>query len=182
MTNNLAQTYYLLENKEKALLYAKLLVENDKLDSRGTRIMERLNQANFVEKKIRSHTNRFVELSKLGLKIAEEKEEKRLAFFEKIEQQEKEWEIEKNNREVSLEKAKTERLNLLDSIPYQFNAVLLAKVIANLGGSQALKKLEKVHLFSKITLEDSKVPQTEEKWATNSHYLLRKKYPKVITK
>lgn len=177
VTNNLAETYLLLENKEKALLYANLLVENDKQDSRGSSIIERVNNANFVDKKIRSHTNRFVELKKLGLKIAEEKEEKRLAFFEKIQQQDAEWEIEKSNREVYLEKIKTQRLNLLDSIPYQLNANLLAKVVDNLGGSQALKKVEKAHLYSKISIEGTNIPQTEEKWATTSHYLLKKKMP-----
>ncbi len=177
VTNNLAETYLLLENKEKALLYANLLVENDKLDSRGSSIIERVNNANFVDKKIRSHTNRFVELKKLGLKIAEEKEEKRLAFFEKIQQQDAEWEIEKSNREAYLEKIKTQRHNLLDSIPYQLNANLLAKVVDNLGGSQALKKVEKAHLYSKISIEGTNIPQTEEKWATTSHYLLKKKMP-----
>ena len=179
VTNNLAETYFLLENKEKALLYANLLVENDKLDSRGSSIIERVNNANFADKKIRSHTNRFVELQKLGLKIEEEKEEKRLAFFEKIQQQDAEWEIEKSNREAYLEKIKMQRHNLLDSIAYQLNANLLAKVIDNLGGSQALKKIEKTHLLSKISIEGTNIPQTEEKWATTSHYLLKKKMPEA---
>ena len=177
VTNNLAETYLLLENKEKALLYANLLIENDKLDSRGSSIIDRVNRGNFVEKKIRSHTNRFAELKKLGLKIAEEKEEKRLAFFEKIQLQDAEWEVEKSNREAHLEKSKMQRYNMLDSIPYQLNANLLAKVIDNLGGSQALKKVEKTHLFSKLSIEGNKIPQTEEKWATNTNYLLRKKMP-----
>ncbi|MDP5198117.1 hypothetical protein [Flavobacterium sp. DG2-3] len=179
VTNNLAETYFLLENKEKALLYANLLIENDKLDSRGSSIIERVNNANFADKKIRSHTNRFAELQKLGLKIAEEKEEKRLAFFEKIHQQDAEWEIEKSNREAYLEKIKMQRHNLLDSIAYQLNANLLAKVIDNLGGSQALKKIEKTHLLSKISIEGTNIPQTEEKWATTSHYLLKKKMPEA---
>ena len=177
VTNNLAETYLLLENKEKALLYANLLIENDKLDSRGSSIIDRVNRGNFVEKKIRSHTNRFAELKKLGLKIAEEKEEKRLAFFEKIQLQDAEWEVEKSNREAHLEKSKMQRYNMLDSIPYQLNANLLAKVIDNLGGSQALKKIEKTHLFSKLSIEGNKIPQTEEKWATRTNYLLRKKMP-----
>ncbi|WP_264531585.1 Atg14 domain-containing protein [Flavobacterium sp. N502540] len=177
VTNNLAETYFLLENKEKALQYANLLIENDKQDSRGSAIVKRVNSANFVDKKVRSHTTRFADLKKLGLKIAEEKEEKRLAFFEKIEQQDAEWEIEKSNREANLEKAKMQRSNLLDSIPYQLNANLLAKVIDNLGGSQALKKIEKAHLYSKLSIEGNKVSQTEERWATNSNYLLRKKMP-----
>ncbi|GIQ60380.1 hypothetical protein Flavo103_35160 [Flavobacterium collinsii] len=177
VTNNLAETYFLLENKEKALQYANLLIENDKQDSRGSAIVKRVNSANFVDKKVRSHTTRFADLKKLGLKIAEEKEEKRLAFFEKIEQQDAEWEIEKSNREAKLEKAKMQRSNLLDSIPYQLNANLLAKVIDNLGGSQALKKIEKAHLYSKLSIEGNKVSQTEERWATNLNYLLRKKMP-----
>lgn len=177
VTNNLAETYFLLENKEKALLYANLLIENDKQDSRGSSIVKKVNKGYFADKKIRSHTTRFADLKKLGLKIAEEKEEKRLAFFEKIEQQEAEWETEKANREAKLEKTKIQRNNMLDSIPYQLNAKLLAKVIASLGGSDALKKIEKVHLFSKLTIEGNKVSQTEEKWATNSNYLLRKRMP-----
>jgi len=177
VTNNLAETYFLLENKEKALQYANLLVENDKLDSRGSTIIDRVNKANFVDKKIRSHTPRFAELKKLGVKIAEEKEELRLAFFEKIAQQDAEWETEKAAREANVEKARMQRFNMLDSIPYQLNANLLAKVIANLGGSEALKKVEKAHLFSKLKIEGNNFPQTEEKWATNSNYLLRKKMP-----
>lgn len=177
VTNNLAETYFLLENKEKALQYANLLIENDKQDSRGSTIIDRVNKANFVDKKIRSHTPRFAELKKLGVKIAEEKEELRLAFFEKIAQQEAEWETEKATREANIEKARMQRFNMLDSIPYQLNASLLAKVIANLGGSEALKKVEKAHLFSKLKIEGNNFPQTEEKWATNSNYLLRKKMP-----
>lgn len=177
VTNNLAETYFLLENKEKALMYANLLIENDKQDSRGSSIVKRVNEAYFADKKIRSHTTRFADLKKLGLKIAEEKEEKRLAFFEKIQQQDAEWEIEKANREAHLEKAKLQRFNMLDSIPYQLNANLLAQVVANLGGSEALKKVEKAHLFSKLKIEGNNIPQTEEKWATNSNYLLRKKVP-----
>lgn len=177
ITNNLAETYFLLENRGKTLQYANLLIENDKQDSRGSAIIKRLNNVTFADKKIRSHTNRFVELKKLGLKIAEEKEEKRLAFFEKIEQQDADWEIEKSNREANLEKAKMQRFNLLDSIPYQSNANLLAKVVGNLGGSLALKKLEKAHLFSKIKIEGNNISQTEEKWATTFHYLLRKRMP-----
>jgi hypothetical protein len=179
VTNNLAETYFLLENKEKALMYANLLVENDKQDSRGSSIIKKVNESHFADKKIRSHTTRFADLKKLGLKIAEEKEEKRLAFFEKIQQQDAEWETEKSNREAGLEKAKLQRFNLLDSIPYQANANLLAKVVDNLGGSQALKKIEKAHLFSKLSIEGTNIPQTEEKWATSSNYLLKKKMPET---
>ncbi|PWB22145.1 hypothetical protein [Flavobacterium sp. HTF] len=179
VTNNLAETYFLLENKEKALLYANLLIENDKQDSRGSAIIKRLKNSVFADKKVRSHTTRFADLKKLGLKIAEEKEEKRLAFFEKIEQQDAAWETEKANREASLEKAKLQRFNLLDSIPYQSNASLLAKIVDNLGGSQALKKIEKAHLLSKLSIEGTNIPQTEEKWATTSNYLLKKKMPET---
>ncbi|TCK54335.1 hypothetical protein C8C83_2228 [Flavobacterium sp. 90] len=179
VTNNLAETYFLLENKEKALQYANLLIENDKLDSRGSTIVERVNRANFVDKKIRNHTTRFADLKKLGLKIAEEKEELRLAFFEKIDRQEADWNIEKENRAAALEKSKIQRENMLDSIAYQSNPDLLAKIIANLGGSDVLKKVEKTHLISKLTLEESNIPQTEERWATTTNYLLKKKMPET---
>ncbi|MDR7209647.1 hypothetical protein [Flavobacterium piscis] len=55
----------------------------------------------------------------------------------------------------------------------------MAKIIANLGGSDALKKVEKAHLFSKLKIEGNNIPQTEEKWATTSNYLLRKKMPET---
>ncbi|WP_281231578.1 hypothetical protein [Flavobacterium gelatinilyticum] len=177
VTNNLAETYFLLENKEKALMYANLLIENDKQDSRGEAIVQKVNEVVFADKRLRAHNSRFVELKKLGLKMEEEKEEKRLAFFEKIQQQEADWEIEKSNREAKLEKSKTNRHNLLDSIPYQLNASLLAKVVDNLGGSQALKKVEKAHVLSKLSIEGTNIPQTEERWATHTNYLLKKKMP-----
>ena len=179
VTNNLAETYFLLENKEKALQYANLLIENDKQDSRGSTIIERVNRGYFADKKNRSHTPRFAELKKLGLKIAEEKEELRLAFFEKIDRQEADWSIEKENRAAALEKSKIQRENMLDSIAYQSNPDLLAKIIANFGGSDVLKKVEKTHLLSKLTLEESKIPQTEERWATTTNYLLKKKMPET---
>ncbi|MCV9927786.1 hypothetical protein OIU83_08995 [Flavobacterium sp. LS1R49] len=175
VTNNLAETYFLLENKEKALQYANLLIENDKQDSRGSAIVERVNKAYFADKKIRSHTTRFAELKKLGLKIAEEKEELRLAFFEKIDRQDADWEQEKITRTESLEKNRIQRDNMLDSIAYQSNPDLLAKIVNNLGGVEALKKIEKMHLFSKLMLEESNVAQTEERWATQTNYLLKKK-------
>ena len=46
-----------------------------------------------------------------------------------------------------------------------------------MGGSEAIKKIEKTHIFSKIKLEDNNMPQTEEKWATATNYLLKKKIP-----
>ncbi len=177
VTNNLALTYSLLENKGKALYFADLLVKNDKRDSRGSNIIDRVNNANFVDKTIRTHTNRFAELKKLGFKIKEEKEEERLAFFERIIQQDADWEQEKGNRTIYLEKNNAQRNGILDSISYQNNPDLLSKIIANLGGSKALRGIEKTHLFSKLKIEDSNMPQTEEKWATTTNYLLKKKTP-----
>lgn len=179
VTNNLALTYLLLENKQKALFYADLLIKNDKRDSRGSDIIQRANNADFVDKKIRTHTNRFVELKKLGFKMSEEKEELRLAFFEKIDRQEADWEQEKSVRTEFLEKNKIQRDNMLDSIAYQTNPDLLAKIINRLGGSESLKKIDKTHLTSKLLLEDSNVPQTEERWATQTNFLLKKKMPEM---
>lgn len=71
---------------------------------------------------------------------------------------------------------------MLDSIAYQSNPDLLAKIIANFGGSDVLKKVEKTHLLSKLTLEESKIPQTEERWATTTNYLLKRKCLKLIMK
>lgn len=179
ITNDLALTYLLLENKAKALFYADLLIKNDKRDSRGSDIIERANSADFVDKKIRTHTNRFVDLKKLGFKINEEKEELRLAFFEKIDRQEADWEQEKVTRTEFLEKSKIQRDNMLDSIAYQSNPDLLAKIISRLGGSESLKKIDKTHLTSKLLLEESNVPQTEERWATQTNFLLKKKMPET---
>ncbi|WP_281227487.1 hypothetical protein [Flavobacterium aquiphilum] len=177
VTYDLALTYLLLENKEKSLYFADLLIKNDKQSSKGTDIIDRVNKANFVDRMTRTHTNRFVELKKLGFKIKEEKEEARLAFFERIIQEDADWEQEKISRTSSLEKRITERKNILDSIYFQKNSDLLAKVINNLGGSEAIKKIEKTHILSKLKLEDSNMPQTEEKWATETNYLLKKKTP-----
>jgi len=174
---DLALTYLLLENKEKALYFADLLVKNDKQSSKGTNIIERVNKANFVDKISRTHTTRFVELKKLGFKIKEEKEEARLAFFERIIQDDADWEQEKINRSAFLDKSINERKNILDSIYYQKNSDLLAKFVNSLGGSEAINKIEKTHIFSKIKLEDNNMPQTEEKWATATNYLLKKKTP-----
>jgi hypothetical protein len=87
VTNNLACAYLLLENKEKAIYYAELLIKNDQQTSRGTDIIDRVNKANFVTNTVRTHTNRFVELKKLGFQIQEYKEDARLAIFEKLERQ-----------------------------------------------------------------------------------------------
>ena len=174
---DLALTYLLLENKEKALYFADLLIKNNKQNSKGEDIIDRVNKANFVDKMQRTHTNRFVELKKLGVKIKEEKEEERLAFFERIIQEEVDWEQEKISRTSNLEKSINERKNILDSISFQKNPDLLAKIISNLGGSEAVKKIEKTHILSKLKLEDSNMPQTEEKWSTTNNYLLKKKAP-----
>ncbi|CAN1552753.1 hypothetical protein MCETHM1_02246 [Flavobacteriaceae bacterium] len=176
---DLALTYLLLENKEKALFFADVLIKNDKQSSKGTTIIDRVNKSYFVDKMIRSHTNRFVELKKLGVQIKEEKEEARLAFFERIIQDEVDWEEEKRNRSTFLEKRINERKNILDSIYYQKNSDLLAKIVNSLGGSEAIKKIEKTHVFSKIKLEENNMPQTEEKWVTSTNYLLKKKTPSI---
>lgn len=177
ITNNLAYTYLLLENKDKALYFADLLIKNDKQTSRGTDIIDRANKANFTANSIRTHTNRFVELKKLGFKIQEEKEDARLAFFEKVERQELDWEEEKMNRTKYLELINDRRNNVLDSISFQNHPELLAKIISGFGGSQAIKNIQKIHLLSTLNFEESNVPQTEEKWATQTNYLLRKRMP-----
>ncbi|MBE0390641.1 hypothetical protein [Flavobacterium sp. PL002] len=177
ITNNLAYAYLLLENKEKAIYYADLLIKNGQQTSRGTDIIDRVNKANFVANTVRTHTNRFVELKKLGFKIQEDKEDARIAFFEKIEQQEVDWEQEKINRTKYLRLITDRRNNILDSIAFQNNPELLDKIISGLGGSEAIKNIQKIHLLSKLNFEESNVPQSEEKWATPTNYLLRKKMP-----
>ena len=174
---NLALTYLLLENEEKALYFADIVIKNDKQSSKGEAIIKRVKKAYFVNKMARTHTNRFVELKKLGFKIQEDKEEARLAFFERIIQEDADWEQEKINRSSALEKSITERKNLLDSVSFQKNSNLLIKIIENLGGADAIKKIEKIHTLSKLKLEDSNAPQTEEKWTTATSYLLKKKTP-----
>lgn len=177
LTNNLAYAYLLIENKEKAIYYANLLIQNDQQTSRGTDIIDRVNKANFVDNIVRTHTNRFAELKKLGFKIQEDKEDARLAFFEKIERQDVDWEQEKITRTKYLGLINDRRNNILDSIAFQNNPELLAKIIIGLGGNEAIKNIQKVHLLSKLNFEESNVPQTEEKWATPTNYLLRKKMP-----
>ncbi|QKJ61855.1 hypothetical protein [Flavobacterium sp. M31R6] len=174
---DLALTYLLLENKEKALYFADLVIKNDKQSSKGTDIIARVNKAYFVDKMTRTHTNRFVELKKLGFKIKEEKEEERLAFFERIIQEDADWEQEKINRTNAIEKSINERKNILDSVFFQKNSDLLGKILNSLGGSEAIKKIEKTHILSKLKLEDNNMPQMEEKWATEKNYLLKKKTP-----
>lgn len=174
---DLALTYLLLENKEKALYFADVLIKNDKQSSKGTNIIDRVNKANFVDKIVRTHTNRFVELKKLGFKIKEDKEEARLAFFERIIQEDADWEQEKIDRRNAIEKSISERMNILDSVYFQKNSELLSKIINSLGGNEAIKKIEKTHILSKLKLDDNNMPQTEEKWSTATNYLLKKKTP-----
>jgi hypothetical protein len=177
ITNNLAETYLLLENKEKALLYADLLMQNDQRESRGKTIEGKAKTAQFIDKKPRTHTNRFVDLKKLGFQMKEDKEEERLAFFEKIDRQEADWVQEKETRNGFLEKRKAQRNGILDSIAFQSNATILDKIIVNLGGSQVLKNIQKIHLLSKLKIEESNMPQTEERWANATNFLLKKKTP-----
>jgi lipopolysaccharide export system protein LptC len=53
-----------LENKEKALYYADVLVKNDKQTSKVRILLT--NKANFATNVIRMHTDRFVELKRDG--------------------------------------------------------------------------------------------------------------------
>ncbi len=177
ITNNLAQTYLLLENKEKSLFFTDLLIKNDKRTSRGSGLIDRIEKGNFVDKKIRSHTNRFGELKKLGFKKLEEKEEARLAFFEKVAQQEVDWEQEKIDRLAYKQEIKTKHNTILDSVSFQNNSDILDKVIKSMGGVEVLKNINKVHITSKLFFDDSNVSQSEEKWSTPDNYLLKKKRP-----
>lgn len=182
ITNNLAETYFLLEEKERSLFFADLLIKNDFRKAWGHELIARLNQKVFVINKVRAHTNRFSELSKLGFKIQQEikqeKEEARLAFFEKIERDEADWEQEKNNRSAQLAKMQTKWNNLLDSAAFQQNATILSKVIEGFGGAQILKGVEKIHLASTLRFEDSNVPASEDKWCgAFANFLLKKKMP-----
>ena len=182
VTNNLAETYFLLEEKERSLFFADLLVKNDFRKSWGYELIARLNQNAFVVNKIRAHTSRFSELSKLGFKIQEdmkqEKEDARLAFFEKIERDEADWEQEKNNRSAQLANMQMKWNNLLDSAAFQQNAPILSKLVEGFGGSQILKGVEKVHLTSTLRFEDSNVPTSEDKWCgAFANFLLKKKMP-----
>lgn len=187
ITNNLSQLYFLLENREKALFYADLLIKNDMRKVWGRELVVRTNNSFFVDKKKRTHTPRFSELKKLGFEIQQdeinEKEETRLAFFEKIERDIADWEQEKNNRLAYLEKTKAKRNNVLDSLASQNNAKILEKVMLGFGGGQIIKGIEKVHTLSKLSFEDSNVPFYEEKWESAfTNYLLKKKNPDLFYK
>ncbi len=181
-SNNLAQLYFLLENSERTFFFSDVLIKNDFRKSWGQDLIDRTKRTFFVNKKVRTHTPRFMELAKLGFKmeqdVIQEKEDARLAFFEKIERDITDWEQEKVNRLGYIEAAKNKRLNLLDSVQSQSNAKILEKVIEGLGGGQILKGVEKVHTLSKLTFEDSNVPSYEEKWGSAfTNYLLKKKNP-----
>jgi hypothetical protein len=45
-----------------------------------------------------------------------------------------------------------------------------------------IKKILKNSLLSSLNFDESNVPQSEEKWATATNYLLRKKNLTIITK
>ena len=185
VTNNLAQVYFLLENKEKALFFSDLLIKNDMRKVWGRELIDRTDNSRFVSQKIRYHLPRFAELKKLGFQILQEaiqeKEDTRLAFFEKIERDITDWEQEKTNRLKYIETAKMNKNSMLDSMQRQNNAELFKKIIDGYGGGQILKGVEKVHLLSKLTFEESNVPIYDEKWGLAFiNYLLKKKNPDLF--
>ncbi len=175
---NLAKIHWLLEEPIQAINFAELLIKNDYRKSNGYNIIDLVNNGKFAEKKIRTHTQRFIELVKLGYKIEEEIEENRVAFFEKIEQDVIDNETQKNNRIATLENIHVERDNLLDSINTQKNPEILNNLIKSFGGATILKGIEKVHILSKLSFDDSNVPVYDEKWTSIfSNFLLKKKSP-----
>lgn len=177
LANNLAECYLLLENKEKTLQFTDLLIKNDKQEYRGKAIKYQADSFVFEPNKIRSHTSRFADLAKLGFQLKETEKDERLAFFEKVEAQEADWNAEKERRLLVGQKNIANRLSILDSISYQSNHEILAKLLQSYGGSEALKKIQKTHLLATLKLDNSNVPQTEEKWTTETNYLLRRKMP-----
>jgi hypothetical protein len=185
VTNNLAQVYFLLENREKALSFCELLIKNDMRKVWGRDLIDRTNKSRFIDQKIRHHLPRFVELKKLGFQMEQEaiqeKEDTRLAFFEKIERDIVDWEQEKANRLKFIETTKTNRISMLDSVQKQNNPELLKKVIDGFGSGQILKGVEKVHVLSKLTFEESNIPVYDEKWGLSfTNYLLKKKNPDLF--
>ena len=66
VTNNLAQTYFLLEDKTKGLYYADLLVKNGFRESYGFELINKYKNLEVLAAKTRTHSKRFAELSKLG--------------------------------------------------------------------------------------------------------------------
>jgi hypothetical protein len=96
------------------------LIKNDMRKVWGREIIDRTGNSRFVNQKIRHHLPRFTELKKLGFKMEQEaiqeKEDTRLAFFEKIERDIADWEQEKANRLKYIETAKTTRISMLYSL------------------------------------------------------------------
>jgi hypothetical protein len=185
VTNNLAQIYFLLENKDKALSFSELLIKNDMRKVWGREIIDRTENSRFVNQKIRHHLPRFTELKKLGFQMEQEaiqeKEDTRLAFFEKIERDVADWEQEKTNRLKYIETAKNTKLTMLDSASQQNNSALFKKVIDGYGGGQILKGVEKVHVLSKLTFEETNIPVYDEKWGLAfTNYLLKKRNPDLF--
>ena len=185
VTNNLAQVYFLLENKDKALSFSELLIKNDMRKVWGRDLIDRTENSRFVNQKIRHHLPRFAELKKLGFQMeqeaVQEKEDTRLAFFEKIERDVADWEQEKANRLKYIETAKTTRISMLDSVQRQNNPELFKKLIEGFGGGQILKGVEKVHVLSKLTFEETNIPVYDEKWGLAfTNYLLKKKNPDLF--
>jgi hypothetical protein len=184
-TNNLAQVYFLLENKDKALSFSELLIKNDMRKVWGRELIDRTENSRFINQKVRHHLPRFTELKKLGFQMQQEaiqeKEDTRLAFFEKIERDVADWEQEKANRLKYIETAKTNRISMLDSVQRQNNPELLKKIIDGYGGGQILKGVEKVHVLSKLTFEETNIPVYDEKWGLAfTNYLLKKRNPDLF--
>jgi|GEM_PF-880029 len=185
VTNNLAEVYFLLENKEKALFFSELLIKNDMRKVWGRDLIDRTNNSRFLSQKIRQHLPRFIELKKLGFQMEQEAiqetEETRLAFFEKIERDVADWEQEKANRLRYIENTKNNKKAMLDSVSKQNNSELFKKIIDGYGGGQILKGVEKVHILSKLTFEETNVPVYDEKWGLAfMNYLLKKKNPDLF--
>lgn len=182
VANNLAQAYFLLEDKTKGLYYADLLIKNGFRESYGFELINKYKNLEVLAGKTRTHGNRFGELSKLGYKLQQEealqKEEAKQAFFEKIARDEADWEQEKVVRSNQIEQFKINWFKLIDSSSFQNNADILQKVIQNLGGASTLKGIEKIHTTSQYKFEDSNIPVFEDKWSLAfTNFLLKKRMP-----
>ena len=185
VTNNLAQVYFLLENRDKALAFSELLIKNDMRKVWGRELIDRTDNSRFVNQKIRHHLPRFTELKKLGFQMQQEaiqeKEDSRVAYFEKIERDIADWEVEKANRLKYIETIKTNKNLMLDSMQRQNNSELFKKIIDGYGGGQILKGVDKVHVLSKLTFEETNIPVYDEKWGLAfTNYLLKKKNPDLF--
>ena len=185
VTNNLAQVYFLLENRDKALAFSELLIKNDMRKVWGRELIDRTDNSRFVNQKIRHHLPRFTELKKLGFQMQQEaiqeKEDSRVAYFEKIERDIADWEVEKANRLKYIETTKTNKNSMLDSMQRQNNAELFKKIMDGYGGGQILKGVDKVHVLSKLTFEETNIPVYDEKWGLAfTNYLLKKKNPDLF--